>query len=151
MMRQELPSAEGGVARIKLDTWNYNWKDGKSFTARLWDLTEITPPVRGQRIRASPRSINTVSAIRAIRHEGYGAQILPIYHKYLTKETTLRVREFGPEFGKLTHNKALYEAMVFAKERSGAFRKQPPVKVNQFVNTRWAQQTLPLDKTLLLQ
>ena len=31
LMRQELPSAQGGVARIKLDTWNFDWKDGKSF------------------------------------------------------------------------------------------------------------------------
>ncbi|MCW5734877.1 MAG: family 16 glycosylhydrolase [Enhydrobacter sp.] len=43
LMRQELPSAQGGVARIKLDTWNFDWKDGNSFygseaiTKGAWD------------------------------------------------------------------------------------------------------------------
>ena len=42
-MRQQLPSAAGGMARIQLDTWNSDWKDGKSFygseaiTQQAWD------------------------------------------------------------------------------------------------------------------
>jgi beta-glucanase (GH16 family) len=42
-MRQSLPSASGGVARIQLDTWNFDWQDGKSFfgseaiTRQGWD------------------------------------------------------------------------------------------------------------------
>ncbi|CAN5438654.1 hypothetical protein BH10PSE6_BH10PSE6_24720 [soil metagenome] len=31
LQRQVLPSAENGMARLKLDTWNSDWKDGKSF------------------------------------------------------------------------------------------------------------------------
>lgn len=31
LMRQELPKAESGVAHLRLDTWNYDWKNGKSF------------------------------------------------------------------------------------------------------------------------
>ena len=43
LMRQQLPSAAGGMARIQLDTWNFDWKDGKSFygseaiTKQAWD------------------------------------------------------------------------------------------------------------------
>jgi hypothetical protein len=43
LMRQYLPSASGGIARIQLDTWNADWKDGKSFygseaiTQQRWD------------------------------------------------------------------------------------------------------------------
>jgi len=31
LQRQELPTAENGMARLKLDTWNFDWKDGRSF------------------------------------------------------------------------------------------------------------------------
>lgn len=43
LMRQELPKAENGVARIRLDTWNADWKNGASFygseaiTKAAWD------------------------------------------------------------------------------------------------------------------
>lgn len=43
LQRQQLPSAENGMARIQLDTWNFDWKDGKSFygseaiTKGAWD------------------------------------------------------------------------------------------------------------------
>src|SRR5262245_55742638 len=43
LMRQSLPNAENGMARIKLDTWNFDWRDGKSFygseaiTKQAWD------------------------------------------------------------------------------------------------------------------
>ncbi|MCW5735641.1 MAG: family 16 glycosylhydrolase [Enhydrobacter sp.] len=42
-IRQELPDAANGMARIRMDTWNAEWKDGKSFygseaiTKGAWD------------------------------------------------------------------------------------------------------------------
>lgn len=55
---------------------------------------------------------------------------------WLTRTKAMRIREFGPMFGKIEHNEVLYEAMLFSRSCAGAFKKQAKQKTNKLVNLR---------------
>jgi hypothetical protein len=48
----------------------------------------------------------------------------------------LQVREFGPAFGKVEHNRTMYDCMWWSKECSDTYKKDTPVKENRWVNSR---------------
>jgi hypothetical protein len=128
-------NGELGLHSLKWDRLSNSWKEGKAYTARAHELVEIIQPAIGQPLRASPNAINSNTAIRALKNDNMAAGILPINDPNLKKSSHLRIREFGPKFHKVDHNKSLYETMVQAKEREGRFKKQPPVKINRFVES----------------
>ena len=73
--------------------------------------------------------------ITAIWHKDFVNGSLSVSHHKLNKEDTIQIREFGPQFGKVGHNRLLYESVLQWRESVGSFKKETPVKVNKLVSS----------------